>query len=90
MADARLLNPEDYYSSLRPSLKDRFHDIDDRTHFYNAMHRLEDPRTRNFVLDFGNEDAWCGTDLDTEDMKLLLSRPVCCDVVLSRDLGQIN
>jgi hypothetical protein len=80
MADTLLLSPQEYYSSLsgaRPSLEEKFHDIDDKTHFYNAMHRLEDPRTRNFVLDFGNEDAWCGADLDTEDVKLLLSRPVC-------------
>ncbi|KAJ5620679.1 hypothetical protein N7510_004663 [Penicillium lagena] len=78
MADTLLLSPQEYYSSLsgdRPSLEAKFHDIDDKTHFYNAMHRLEEPRTRNFVLDFGNEDAWCGADLDTEDVKRLLSRP---------------
>ncbi|CAL5871156.1 uncharacterized protein PFLUO_LOCUS5402 [Penicillium psychrofluorescens] len=78
MADTLLLSPQEYYSSLsgdRPSLEEKFHDIDNKTHFYNAMRRLEDPRTRNFVLDFGNEDAWYGANLDTEDIKLLLSRP---------------
>ncbi|KAJ5198780.1 uncharacterized protein N7498_007897 [Penicillium cinerascens] len=78
MADTLLLNPQEYYYSLSgdsPSLKEKFHDIDDKTHFYNAMNRLEDPHTRNFVLDFGNEDAWSGADLDTEELKLLLSRP---------------
>lgn len=87
MADTLLLSPQEYYSSLsgdRPSLEEKFHDIDNKTHFYNAMRRLEDPRTRNFVLDFGNEDAWYGANLDTEDIKLLLSRPVggCCPILV--------
>lgn len=81
MADTLLLSPQEYYANLsgdRPSLGGKFHDIDDKTHFYNAMRRLEEPCTRNFVLDFGNEDAWYAADLDTEDVKLLLSRPVWC------------
>lgn len=74
-----LQSPYDYYSSLRSdrgSLEDRFNDIDNRTHFDDYLHRLQHPHTRNFVLDFGNEDAWCATDLDTEDVKLLLGKPV--------------
>ncbi|KAJ5204496.1 uncharacterized protein N7498_005375 [Penicillium cinerascens] len=76
-----LLSPQDYYASLdgdRDSgrlLKDKFHDIDDKTHFKPYMKRLSDPLTTNFVLDFGNEDAFCATDLDKDEFKLLLSKP---------------
>jgi hypothetical protein len=86
MADAAyvhgLLSPQDYYASLdgdRGSawpLKDKFHDIDDPTHFKPYMKRLSDPLTKNFVLDFGNEDAFCATDLGKDEFKLLLSKPV--------------
>jgi hypothetical protein len=86
MADAAyvhgLLSPQGYYARLdgdRDSawpLKDKFHDIDDPTHFKPYMKRLSDPLTKNFVLDFGNEDAFCATDLGKDEFKLLLSKPV--------------
>jgi hypothetical protein len=71
--------PLDYYSSLDGGgpLVDKFKDIDDKIQFITAMRRLEDPLTGNFVLDFGNEDAWCASDLNTEEFKLLLGKPVC-------------
>lgn len=83
--DARdLLSPQEYYAALsgdrtspEHSLKDKFHDIDDKTHFTHYMDRLQNPLTENFVLDFGNEDAWCATNLKKDELKLLLSRPVC-------------
>ena len=70
--------PQDYYTSLddEGSLVERFKNIDDKTQFYTAMRRLEDPLTQNFVLDFGNEEAWCASDLGTNELKLLLSKPV--------------
>ncbi|CAI7566927.1 unnamed protein product [Penicillium discolor] len=69
--------PQDYYSSLddEGSLVEKFKNIDDKTQFYTAMRCLEDPLTRNFVLDFGNEEAWCASDLGTNELKLLLSKP---------------
>ncbi|KAJ5677028.1 uncharacterized protein N7477_002661 [Penicillium maclennaniae] len=86
MADAAyyrdLLSPQDYYASLNGdrgsawSLKDKFHDIDDKIHFKPYMKRLSDPLTKNFVLDFGNEDAFCATDLDRDEFQLLLRKPV--------------
>ena len=70
--------PQDYYASLddEGSLVERFKNIDDKTQFYTAMRRLQDPLTHNFVLDFGNEEAWCASDLGTNELKLLLSKPV--------------
>ncbi|KAJ5382585.1 hypothetical protein N7517_000496 [Penicillium concentricum] len=69
--------PHDYYSSLDDdgSLVGKFESIDDKTQFYTAMRRLEDPLTQNFVLDFGNEEAWCASDLGTDELKQLLSKP---------------
>ena len=79
-----LLGPQEYYASLGGDpnwlgclLKDKFHDIDDKTHFDHLMSRLHNPLTDNFVLDFGNEDAWCATNLKEDELKRLLSRPVC-------------
>ncbi|KAJ5511950.1 Small GTPase superfamily ARF/SAR type [Penicillium expansum] len=69
--------PQDYYSSLddEGSLVEKFKNIDDKTQFYTAMRRLADPLTQNFVLDFGNEEAWCASDLGTNELELLLSKP---------------
>lgn len=70
---------QDYYASLDHdgSLLEKFKDIDDETQFRHAIRRLQDPLTQNFVLDFGDEDAWCASDLNTNELKLLLSKPVC-------------
>jgi hypothetical protein len=70
---------QDYYASLdeEGSLVEKFKDIDDKTQFHTAIRRLQDPLTQNFVLDFGNEDAWCASDLNTDELKLLLRKPVC-------------
>lgn len=72
--------PQDYYdgfTSDRGSLKDRFKNIDEQVHFDNSVQQLSDPHTKNFVLDFGNDDAFCAMNLETEDLKLLLKKPVC-------------
>ena len=73
-------NPQDYYASLRSgkgSFLDKFKDIDDSAHFNTYMRLIDNPHTQNFVLDFGNEDAYCATDFNTNDFQTLLSRPVC-------------
>ncbi|KAJ5730691.1 uncharacterized protein N7483_005199 [Penicillium malachiteum] len=72
------LNPQDYYGGFKKengSLQHHFQDIDDLTHFKTYMRQLEQPETRNFVLDFGNEDAYCAINLETEDLRALLSQP---------------
>ncbi|KAJ5621673.1 hypothetical protein N7528_006456 [Penicillium herquei] len=71
-------NPQDYYAGFKTengSLQHHFQDIDDLTHFKTYMRQLEQPETRNFVLDFGNEDAYCAINLETEDLRALLSQP---------------
>lgn len=70
--------PHEYYSSFekRPHLSEKFHDIDDETHFQTYLHLLGNLQTRNFVLDFGNEDAWCGVNLERDDIASLLRSTV--------------
>ncbi|KAJ5733840.1 hypothetical protein N7493_002626 [Penicillium malachiteum] len=71
-------NPQDYYAGFKReggSLQHHFQDVDDLTHFKTYMRQLEQPETRNFVLDFGNEDAYCAINLETEDLRALLSQP---------------
>ncbi|KAJ5917722.1 hypothetical protein N7454_010097 [Penicillium verhagenii] len=70
------LDPKQYYEGLKGahgSLQHKFNDIDEKFHFEAYMLRLKKPNTQNFVLDFGNEDAYCATDLVTEDFKALLN-----------------
>lgn len=70
--------PFEYYSSLerRPHLYDKFHDIDDKAYFMAYSKLLGEAQTQNFVLDFGNEDAWCAVNLEKEDIASLLRSPV--------------
>ncbi|KAJ5889056.1 hypothetical protein N7495_009097 [Penicillium taxi] len=72
------LNPHEYYASLsteRNTLVEKFKDIDNKVNFQEYIHRIENPQTSNFVLDFGNEDVYCGADLSTNEFNLLLSKP---------------
>ncbi|KAJ5179270.1 hypothetical protein N7492_002480 [Penicillium capsulatum] len=73
-----LVSPREYYARFtvdQGSLETRFEDIDDETHFRTSLQLLDDPHTRNFVLDFGNEDAFCATDLNRSELKALLGKP---------------
>ena len=74
-----IASPEEYYAQCvtgHGSLEERFRDIDDRANFGDYMRRLDDPLTCNFVLDFGNEDAFCATNLHQDEFKALLVKPV--------------
>jgi hypothetical protein len=69
----------EYYtglSSTRTGLDRKFKDIDDAANYAEYQTRLLDARTRNFVLDFGNEDAWCAVDLQADDFVTLMETQV--------------
>jgi hypothetical protein len=73
-------SPEEYYASLQGaqgSLESKFKNIDDETNFMDYMQRLQNELTRSFVLEFGNDVAYCATDLNTGDFRGLLSGQVC-------------
>lgn len=67
----------EYYSSFsnRPGLAQKFNNIDEEVHFRDYQKHLQDAATQNFVLDFGNDDAWCAVNLDEEDFAALLNTP---------------
>ncbi|EAW22692.1 uncharacterized protein NFIA_013820 [Aspergillus fischeri NRRL 181] len=71
-------SPYEYYASFtdRPTLQGKFRDIDEESCFYAYNKRLRDAQTQNFVLDFGNDDAWCAMNLRQEDFGLLLRKPI--------------
>ncbi|GMG28079.1 unnamed protein product [Aspergillus oryzae var. brunneus] len=75
-----LQTPKEYYSSFNANsnLQEKFHNIDDEGQFRAYLGYLQDVQTRNFMLDFGNDDAWCAVDLEEEDIATLL-RGVVCD-----------
>ncbi|KAL5333447.1 hypothetical protein BJX70DRAFT_380873 [Aspergillus crustosus] len=76
-----LMTPQEYYASFskNPNILENFSNIDEASHFRGYLALLRDVRTQNFVLDFGNEDAWCAVDLEQQDLTALLThnRPKC-------------
>ncbi|KAL2001317.1 hypothetical protein VTN02DRAFT_1917 [Thermoascus thermophilus] len=68
----------EYYSSFstRPGLAQKFKNIDEEVHFRDYLQHLQDAMTQNFVLDFGNDDAWCAVNLEKEDFVALLDTPL--------------
>lgn len=72
-------SPREYYQSLSdsPRWRHRFCDIDDEGHFQTYLRRLQQLETQNFVLDFGNDDAWSALNLEEKDIALLLRKQVC-------------
>ncbi|KAL4866466.1 hypothetical protein BDV12DRAFT_172845 [Aspergillus spectabilis] len=70
-----LMTAQEYYASFpnNPNIFDNFNNIDEGSHFREYLALLRDVRTRNFVLDFGNEDAWCAVNLEQQDLTALLT-----------------
>lgn len=72
----------DYYNSV-PSLAARFVNIDDPHNFQNCQQTLSDCSTRNFVLDFGDQNACCAFNLQTKDFMALMKEQVRAQPELS-------
>ncbi|PGH07967.1 hypothetical protein GX51_01407 [Blastomyces parvus] len=66
---------KDYYSSItsRPQLWEAFRNLDNAIHFAECRGCLIDEETRNFVVDFGDDEAYAAFDLEEEDFAALLS-----------------
>jgi hypothetical protein len=47
-------------------------DFDDPENYNELAHAVMSARSRNFILDFDDDHAWCGFDLDSEAMTSLL------------------
>jgi hypothetical protein len=70
----------EYYESLssHTPISEKFKDIDNAQNFLHFQQMLVDKATRNFVLDFGDEDAWCGFNLTENDFVALIDGQVRC------------
>ncbi|EQL37620.1 hypothetical protein BDFG_01194 [Blastomyces dermatitidis ATCC 26199] len=67
---------KDYYSSVtssRPQLWESFRNLDNAIHFAECQGCLVDEATQNFVVDFGDDEAYAAFDLEEEDFAALLS-----------------
>ncbi|RAO65574.1 uncharacterized protein BHQ10_001586 [Talaromyces amestolkiae] len=64
----------DFYKSLssEPAFAEIFTNIDDAHNFRQCQQKLLTSTTRNFVLDFGDQDAWCGFDLEKDEFMSLM------------------
>jgi hypothetical protein len=67
-----------YYSQVHQDqdAPKAFQNLDDPTAFSAFYKNLQRPRTRNFVVDFGGENARAALDLDANDVLAVLKRPV--------------
>lgn len=70
---------KDYYSKTTggPELFSKFLDIDSDNNLHKAKSYLSNPSTKNFVVDFGSDDAYCAPDLEEDDLVALLKVEVC-------------
>lgn len=68
----------DFYKSLssEPAFAEIFTNIDDAHNFRQCQQKLLTSTTRNFVLDFGDQDAWCGFDLEKDEFMSLMKDQV--------------
>lgn len=71
------LSPPAYYRELGEDLERLILNLDSPSDFKFGETSLRDIKTRNFVLDFSDDEAWCGFNLEAEQLGKLLrtSRP---------------
>lgn len=65
-----------YYRKLNDSSLNAFQNFDDLSNFKSLDNKVRLTRTRNFIIDFGDDEAWCAFDLDAEPVNKLLKAPV--------------
>lgn len=72
-------DPAEYYAQFSdscPGLARNFKDIDQSVHYNEYNRLLSDPTTKNFVVDFGNDDAWCAVNLEKMEIEKLIENDV--------------
>lgn len=72
-------SPIEYYAQFAdscPGLAQKFRDIDQSIYYNESKILLLDPNTQNFVVDFGNDDAWCAVNLEKTEVERLIDSEV--------------
>lgn len=49
--------------------------MDDPLSFRTCQRSVQDPGSRNFIIDFSDDEAWCGCNVDAEHLSILLKTP---------------
>jgi hypothetical protein len=63
----------EYYQNLNPwTIADAIRDFDDPGNFDELNRLVSNPHSRNFIVDFNDDKAWCGFDLDADSYSALL------------------
>lgn len=65
-----------YYKDIDcPQLLSALKDLDEASNLRTLEHAVTNPHSRNFLVDFGDDDAWCAFDLDVDTFSRVLERP---------------
>ncbi|KAK7727029.1 hypothetical protein SLS57_003059 [Botryosphaeria dothidea] len=67
--------PSFYHSLHNEELLSKIKNLDDHKEFDRLQANLMLPTSRNFFVDFGDDDAWCAFDLSDDAVKALMSKP---------------
>jgi hypothetical protein len=62
----------EYYHGLEWSMSEPMKDFDNIDNYEELARAVMSARSRNFVVDFDDDHAWCGFDLDDEAISTLL------------------
>jgi len=75
MADSQV--PDYYKNAGVDPRSDSFGNFDDLDNFRRFGSIIRQPDTRNFLVDFGEEAAYCAFNLESPTIESLLKNPVC-------------
>ena len=65
-----------YYKDINcPQLSSSLKDLDDSANLRGLERSVTDPHSRNFLVDFGDDDAWCAFDLEVDAFSRALEKP---------------
>ncbi|KAL9065662.1 MAG: hypothetical protein Q9157_007401 [Trypethelium eluteriae] len=67
--------PEYYRDIGCPQLSHALKDLDNKSNLREIEHAVTSPYSRNFFVDFGDDDAWCAFDLDVDTISSILEKP---------------
>ena len=67
--------PEYYRALEKHGVKKLVRDMDDVPSFRSCQRSVQDPETQNFFIDFSDDEAWCGCNVNAEHLNVLLKAP---------------
>ena len=79
MADLGLREPTrlpEYFRALeKHGVKGLVRDMDHLPSFRDCQRSIQDSGTQNFFIDFSDDEAWCGCNVNAEHLSVLLKAP---------------